>query len=111
MLLLLQGKLTTALSKEPVRRKRMPQALHTMGFDLEPWRHWGLSRAPQLSQGPAHGFADFLAAPPLLLATAGVLCVARLVLPFTAAAAEAWMIGNRWFLGGLWLLSQLLCWW
>lgn len=66
----------------------MPQALHTIGFDLEPWRHCGLSRAPQLSQGPEHGFADFLALPPLLLAAA-VLCVARLTLAVTAAAAAA----------------------
>jgi hypothetical protein len=71
----------------------MPQALHTMGFDLEPWRHWGLSRAPQLSHGPAHGFADFLVLPPLLLAAAAVLCVARLVLPLTAAAAATWLTG------------------
>jgi hypothetical protein len=72
----------------------MPQALHTMGLDLEPWRHCGLSRAPQLSHGPAHGLADFLALPPqLFLATAALLCVARLVLQLAAATAAMWLIG------------------
>jgi hypothetical protein len=86
----------------------MPQALHTMGLDLEPWRHWGLSRAPQLSHGPAHGLADFLTLPPLLpLATAAVLGEARPVLQWAAATAAMWLIGFLWVLQGRWLLSQL----
>jgi hypothetical protein len=55
-----QPTLTTTLVRVRLRRKRMPQALHSTGFPFGPLRHWGELTAPQWQQGPARSCFAFL---------------------------------------------------